>query len=57
MVMAGNEGILFSAINNVDDTVLLELVLYRFSIQFNPIALFVWGALHSYEELYMGTKH
>ena len=58
MVMEGNEGILFiTIINTVDVTVLLELVLYCFSIEFNPIALFVWGALHSYEELYMDTKH
>ena len=42
MVMEGNEGILFSAIiNTVDVTLLLELVLYHSSIDFNPIVLFV----------------
>ena len=42
MAMVGNEGILLSAIiNNVDVTVLLELVLYHFSIEFNPTVLFV----------------
>ena len=58
MVMEGNEGILFSAIKNTVDVVfLLELVLYQSSIYFNPVVLFVWGALHLYEELYMDTKH
>ena len=42
MVMEGNEGILFSAIiNTIDVTVLLELVPYCSSIDFNPIVLFV----------------
>ena len=42
MVMEGNEGILFSAIiSTIDVTVLLELVLYHSSIDFNPILLFV----------------
>ena len=42
MAMEGNEGILFSVIiNNVDDAVLLELVLYHFSIDFSPIVLFI----------------
>ena len=42
MIMEGNEGILFSTIiNTVDVTVLLELVLYHSSIDFNPIVLFV----------------
>ena len=42
MVMEGDEGILFSSIiNTVDVAVLLELVLYRSSIDFNPIVLFV----------------
>ena len=50
MVMEGTEGILFSAITNtVDVTVLLELVLYHSSIDFNPIILLVWKALHAYE--------
>ena len=42
MVMEGNEGILFSAIiNTIDIAVLLEVVHYRSSIDFNPIVLFV----------------
>ena len=42
MVMEGNESILFSSIiNTIDVTVLLELVLYHSSIDFNPIVLFV----------------
>ena len=42
MVMEGNEGILLSTIiNTVDVAVLLELVLYHSSIDFNPIVLFV----------------
>ena len=42
MVMKGNEGILFSTIiNTVDVAVLLELVLYCSSIDFNQIVLFV----------------
>ena len=37
-----NGGILFSdIINTVDFAVLLELVLYHSSIDFNPIALFI----------------
>ena len=50
MVMEGNEGILFSTIiNTVDVTVLLELVLYHSSIDFNPIILSIWKALHAYK--------
>ena len=42
MVMVGNKGILLSAIiNTVDVTILLELVLYCSSIDFNPTVLFV----------------
>ena len=42
MVMVGNEGILFSTIiNTVDFIVFFELALYSFSIEFNPIALFI----------------
>ena len=42
MVMEGNEGILFSTIINIIDvTVLLDLILYCFSIDFNPIVLIV----------------
>ena len=42
MVMVGNEGILFSAIiNTVDVTVLLGIVLYCSSIDFNPTVSFV----------------
>ena len=42
MVMKGTEGILFSTIiNTIDVNVLLELVLYLSSIDFNPIILFI----------------
>ena len=42
MVMEGNEGILFSTtINTIDVAVVLELVLYRSSFDFNPTVLFV----------------
>ena len=55
--MKGNEGILFSTvINTIDVTVLLELVFYCSSIDFNPTVVFVWEALYSYEELYAHTK-
>ena len=38
----GNEGILFSTMKNtVDVAILLELVLYHSSIDFNQIVLFV----------------
>ena len=48
--MTGNEGILFGTIiNTADVTVLLELVLYHSSIDFNPIVLFLWKALRAYK--------
>ena len=46
MVMEGNEGILYSTIiNTADVTVLVKLVLYHLSIDFNPIVLFLSEAL------------
>ena len=57
MVMEGNEGILFSTITNtVDVTVLLELVLYHSSIDFNPIVLFIWKAIYAYKALLIWTS-
>ena len=57
MVTEGNEGMLFSVIiNTIYVTILLELVLYCSSIDFNPIVLFVSEALHLYEKLYMHMK-